>query len=198
MKAALFVFATLIINSFCFGSRAQGEVSGVTIEKIDYAGTGCAAGTLSYQNSADTVSNILLQDFKLSTRKGLVRRGCDIAITYQVPAGIQVGIAPIHRVLGSVSLPSQNSSLAISQEIFFVGQRGKLIRENFRGRQTQDVRIENEVLLRDLIWSRCGESVTVRARVTAVLQSSSRSVARAVINQIELMKTGRLYWRSCQ
>jgi hypothetical protein len=193
MKAAFLVLASSIINSV-----AWADVSGITIEKVDYAGTGCVAGTLAFQNDSNTLSNFEFLDFKLSTRRGAARKTCNIAIAYQVPEGIQVGIAPIHRIMGSVSLPSQNSSLTVSREIFFAGQRGKVIRENFKGRQTKDIRLENEVLLRDLMWSACGQSVTVRAQITANLQNSSRGLATAVINQVELMKTGHLYWRRCQ
>jgi hypothetical protein len=189
---------SLLVIGFC-GSLSWGNpVSGVTLQQVDYAGTGCPAGTLRFEKNEHGLSPLFLNQFRLESRGGLARRTCQLALTYEVPPGVQIGLAPVHEIRGVLSLPLSSSTLTVSSEVFLAGQRGPVLKTQEKGRQSRRFQIQNEVLLSGLTWSHCGESVTVRVQFSAVLQNSSKRTASATVDTIQLMKSGRVYWRQCQ
>ncbi len=190
--------SSLFWPSLFFGVQSFAVGSGVQIGELNFGGTGCKAGTVAYVQDSSKIGQVIFKDFKLNARKGMDRKACNISIPLNVPQGVQVGIGPIDQIKGSLSLPNGSAKLKVNQEVFFANARGKVLTFEKKGAVQGALKIENSTLLKDLRWSECGQAVNLRVSLTAQLESSSRKSASVNLDSMNILKTGRLYWRSCQ
>ena len=190
--------STLFVGSLFLSLNAFAAGSGITIGEIGYGGTGCVAGSVSVAHNDSQISEILFENFKLSVRKGLDRKACNLVIPLDVPQGVQVGIGAIDEINGFASLPNSAAKLTVNQEVFFAGSRGTVIAYNKKGKSVEAFKIENSTSLKDLKWSACGQSVNLRVNLTANLVGNNRKLAFVALEKLNLTQSGRLYWRACQ
>ena len=189
---------SLFLPSLFFGVQSFAAGSGIQIGELNFGGTGCKAGTVTVDQNSLKIGQITFKDFKLNARKGMDRKACNISIPLDVPKGVQVGIGPIDQIKGSLTLPNGSAKLKVNQEVFFAGLRGKVVSFEKKGAAQGALKIENSSLLKDLRWSECGQAVSLRVSLIAQLESPSRKMASANLDSMNILKTGRLYWRSCQ
>ncbi len=190
MKISSLVFASLFLSFSAFAN------SPYVVGDINVSGTGCATGSEIEPNGGE-IGALSLEDFKLSARKGLDRKSCTLAIPIQVAKGHQIAYGPISEIKGFASLPSSTAKLSISQEVFLVGTKGKVLKEEKKGILVSKFEIENKLVLKDLRWSVCGASTILRVNVNATLTNPTKRLAFATVESIDLLKKGRLYWRQC-
>lgn len=193
MKSSSLFLTTLIISLNSFAAGAD-----ILIGDISYGGTGCRAGTVSVDQSASRVNLITLDSFKLMAQKGSDRKACSLVIPLDVPKGVQVGIGNIDKIKGSLFLPNSAAKLVVNQEMFFAGSKGKILSYQKKGSAKGNLKIENANLLKDLRWSSCGESVSLRVNLTANLVNTSQKLSQVALSSVNILKTGRLYWRQCK
>jgi Domain of unknown function (DUF4360) len=190
--------SSLVISTLFLTVSANAAGSGIGIGEIEYGGTGCAVGTVSIEHDDMQISSIKFHDFKLSVRKGIERKACNLAIPLQVPDGVQVGFGPVDEINGFHSLPNTATKLTVNQEVFLSGSRGKVIQFAKNGQAIGALKIENESTLKNLKWSSCGQSTNLRVNLTANLSSNSRKLAFVALENLNITKSGRLYWRQCE
>ena len=190
MKLSSLSLASLFLSLSVFAN------SPYTVGDISIGGTGCSSGAEIKPNGGE-IGTLSLEKFKLSARKGTERKSCTLAIPIQVAKGHQIAFGPISEIKGFASLPSSTAKLNISQEVFLVGTKGKVVKAEKKGELVAKYEVENKLVLKDLRWSACGASTILRVNVSAVLTNPTKRLAFATVESIDLLKKGRLYWRQC-
>ncbi|OFZ55359.1 MAG: hypothetical protein A2428_13545 [Bdellovibrionales bacterium RIFOXYC1_FULL_54_43] len=185
-------------------SAAQGFAGqGLVLGHPTYGGTGCPRGSASVTLSPDQQAlSILFDQFTLEaggmSGKRIDRKGCNIAIPFQVPQGFSVSILEVD-YRGFYSLPRSAFS-QFNVEYFFAGGRGPSFSKRFFGPASQDFTIDHALSAVATVWSPCGASVILRTNASMFVQTNSRGEqAIASVDSMDL-RSGIVYhllWKRC-
>lgn len=151
--------------------------SGIYLGEPEYNGSGCPQGSASVALSPDfTAVSILFDSYSAtaggSTRKTMDRKTCNIAVPVNVPQGKSVSLFTID-YRGFNSIP-QGAYATFSAEYFFAGKTGPRFDKKWDGRYEDGYTIRHNLPAEAVVWSRCGESVTLRAN-TSVMARTNRA-----------------------
>jgi hypothetical protein len=169
-----------------------------------YGGTGCPAGSASATLSPDNQSlSILFDQFVTEaggdTNRDVDRKSCNIAIPVRVPQGYSVSVFQVD-YRGFNYLPS-GARAQFSAEYFFGGGRGPRASRNFQGPINTDYLFTNQLGVEALVWSRCGEDVTLRVNASMMTQTNrQRAQAMSTVDSTDI-QSGIIYhiqWRTCR
>lgn len=165
-------------------------------------GTGCPNGTAAATVSPDGKElSILFDQFVVeagkSTGKRLDRKNCNIAIPVHVPGGYSVSIFAVD-YRGFNALPRGTRS-QFTAEYFFAGQRGPRSIRDFTGPQDKDYLVTDQLMASALVWTACGDDVTLRVNASLLVQAPSGSDALATLDSADVSSgiIYRLQWRRC-
>ncbi|MEK6706192.1 MAG: DUF4360 domain-containing protein [Bdellovibrionota bacterium] len=188
--------------SFMLASQAMADDT-IWLGEPSYGGSGCPRGSASATLSPDAKSlSILFDQYTVEaggfTGKRLDRKSCNVAIPVHVPQGFSVSVIGID-YRGFNSLPFGSRS-QFNVEYFFAGTRGPRFTQNFSGPQDSDYLIENDLIARGLIWSRCGVDVILRSNSSMLVMTNGRS--EQAFSSVDSMDVdaGIIYhfqWKTC-
>lgn len=167
-----------------------------------YGGTGCPSGSVSTTLSPDNKSLSLIFDQYTveaggGTGRSFDRKSCNVAIPVHVPEGFSVAVLAVD-YRGFNHLP-RGASSQFNVEYFFAGSRGPTFRRSFSGALDNDYMIHNELGVRSMVWSRCGEDVNLRTNSSIRLSNPTRQNAISTVDSQDVSAAivYRLSWRRC-
>jgi hypothetical protein len=168
-----------------------------------YGGPGCPAGTASATLSPDSSAlSILFDQYVVeagrSAGRRIARKGCNVAIPVIVPQGFSVSIFSVdYRGFNSIPYGAQSR---FNVEYFFAGSQGPRYTKTFMGPVNDNYLLNNTLMASALIWSRCGEQVTLRSNSDMMVMSNSRMEdAMSTVDSIDI-EAGLVYhlqWKRC-
>ncbi len=167
-----------------------------------YGGTGCPAGSASVTLSPDAKTlSIIFDRYQTTvggdTRRSIDRKSCSIAIPVHVPQGFSVSVLQVD-FRGYNYLPyGANSQFNV--EYFFAGSAGPRYQRRFYGELDDDYLVSNELELRAMVWSRCGQDVNLRTNSSITLRTTYNREAMSTIDS-EDINAGIIYqlqWKRC-
>lgn len=193
---------SIIVLSLTIGNLYAAYYDDVRLGDPEYGGTGCPAGSAAVALSPDAQSlSILFDSFVVEAGGGLNtvgRKNCNIAVPVHVPSGYSISVFQID-YRGFNYLPIGATS-RFSVEYFFAGTRGPLYNKTFYGLLNENYLIANSLIGTNLSWSKCGDSVTLRANTTMMVNNPSvRDTAMSTVDSVDI-DAGiyfRLNWRPC-
>lgn len=156
------------------------EAQLLDVNKINYGGTGCPAGTIStLSNSKSNTVQLLPQQMIAeagTNGKRMDRKACSISIPVQAPKGYRVALLS-HSVS---AIEVQSGSLNYQQEVFLVGTKNKVLKKSFDKPTKVVLNTERESLRQPILWSGCGESTILRANLSTVAQGTARAQTSSI------------------
>lgn len=186
MKKLIAIMALTVLTSSAFGE--------LYIDDVAVGGNGCAQGTYDYVLSPDkTKISVLFDNYIAETDyhggKKLDRKSCNIAISLNVPAGLQVSWVTLD-YRGYVFVP-KGARASFTSRYFFAGyQHGDMFRKSWSARRAAK---EEDFTLSDAFpaasWSPCGESVILRAN-TAATVNNRRNPNEEALMQLDSIDAG--------
>jgi len=196
---AAFAFAAAAVGSI---STASAQVPAITLGLPAVAGTGCPAGSVDAILSPDkSTLSILFSSYvaEAGGTTGLTfdRKSCNVAIPVNVPNGISVSIIGVD-YRGFNQLPAGASS-QFNVEYFFAGGRGPVFRQDFRGPIAQDYLIHNDLVATAVVWSACGQPVTLRTNTNIRVNTTGGQQAMATVDtqDVQAAVIYNLQFRRC-
>jgi hypothetical protein len=184
--------ALIILINF---SSSIAHADSLEIGNIVYGGNGCPKGSAEvYLN--DDQSEMFIRFKNYSAEAGgklssLARKSCNFAIPLHIPQGISVSLLSFD-YLGHLSLPKK-ATAQFSAEYFFAGVTGVKASKTFTGRTEGDFLIQNQVVLEETSWSKCGEDTILRLNSSLLVKSNRRNESSVASIDGEALETGILY-----
>lgn len=185
---------------------AQSYPSGVYIRSISYAGTGCPAGTVAQNVSADAQAFTLLFDsFVAQTAPGLPptesRKNCTLNIDLAVPPSWSYSIFTVD-YRGYANLEPGVTGIQKST-YYFQGQRNQInLQTTIVGPQARDYSLRDTLGLQATEWSPCGgtRALNINAQVRVEKpfnrpQASGLMTIDSIDGEVKLIYG--LAWRRC-
>jgi hypothetical protein len=201
MKKFIAAFA-LVAATVGGASTASAQVPAITLGLPAVAGTGCPAGSVDAILSPDkTTLSILFSSYvaEAGGTTGLTfdRKSCNVAIPVNVPNGISVSIIGVD-YRGFNQLPAGASS-QFNVEYFFAGGRGPVFRQDFRGPIATDYLIHNDIVATAMVWSACGQPVTLRTNTNIRVNTTGGQQAMATVDtqDVQAAVIYNLQFRRC-
>ena len=144
-----------------------------SIGSIGYGGSGCPAGTLSFDYSSNNQEVVLNYDGFLSqsgfqTGKAIDRKTCGLAIPLRAPSGYQVAL--VTRSEGQVFITSGGKA-TLNLESFYAGSTGVKNSKVYSKAGLSKVVIAD--LGNTIAWSPCGASTNLRMNLSALTQKNA-------------------------
>lgn len=182
MNFAKTFLATAILTAASVGPAFAAPK--VEILGADYGGTGCPAGSASVTVSPDGQEVSILFDKYIAEAPSSTgfRKTCNLTIPIKVPSGYQISLFTAD-YRGYVA---PNTRGTLRAEYFFAGQRGPVFSRTLNGEQEYNVR---HPLLAET-WSRCGDSVNVRANTSMI----SRGRGIATVDSLDFARRGGIIY----
>ena len=202
-KTVLATSALLIAASQA--AVAGPNLSGVTIEKVGYAGNGCPGGSASVVLASDKKSVSVLFDEYIAEAGGhgqrtFDRKKCDIAFGLKVPSGVSVSFIDAE-YRGFNDLP-RGARASFKRDYFFAGTRGASLTKNWNGSRSNDFHIKDRLGVYANVWSACGADVILRSKTSATVRTSRGNEALMMVDSADLTaKTVYKYnfrYRACR
>ncbi|MBF0299918.1 MAG: DUF4360 domain-containing protein [Oligoflexia bacterium] len=168
-----------------------------------YGGTGCPAGSAAVILSPDKTALSILFDQYVAEAGGVSRRSfdrktCNFSVPVLVPHGYSVSIFKVD-YRGYVNVPIGGQA-DFNVEYFFAGSQGPTYQKIFHGGYASQYFLTNTLLLTEVVWSPCGESVNLRLNSSMLAKSNSRfDQAMAAVDSADI-RSGLIYhiqWRTC-
>jgi hypothetical protein len=194
----------LLVTAAAALLAASAYAQNLTIGQVGYGGPGCPNGSASVILSPDaTAVSILFDQYSVesggSSGKRLDRKSCNLTIPVNVPQGYSVAIFKVD-YRGYNAVPPGGSA-RFSAEYFWAGQRGPRIDRVFRGPINDSFTLTDQLMATTLVWTPCGDSVSLR--VNTAMQNQSNSRNEQALSQVDSadISSGLVYhlqWRRCQ
>lgn len=192
-----------LVLAAVLGVSGLAKADDVRMGEPAFGGTGCPAGSASAVLSPDGKQlSILFDQFVAeaggSTGKTIDHKSCGIGIPVHVPQGYSVSVIKVD-YRGFVSVPS-GAEARMSAEYFFAGATGPRRTDIFRGPQTQDYLITDDLVATALVWSRCGEDVNLRVNANMRVRTNNRRdqvLATVDSTDVDTRLVYHLQWRRC-
>jgi len=168
----------------------------------NYGGSGCPINSATVTLSPDAPSLSILFDTYITEAGGtnarIARRTCNIAIPVHVPQGYSISIFSIdYRGFNSLPLGAYSR---YTVEYFFAGARGPILERTFQGLLNSNYFIHHDFSAEALIWSRCGDSVILRASISMLVETNAAlEPAFATVDSVDVDAgiTFHLQWKDC-
>jgi len=180
------------------------NLSGVTIEKVGYAGNGCPAGSASVVLANDKKSvSVLFDDYIAEAgghgQRNLSRKKCDIAFGLKVPNGMSVALIDAD-YRGFVDLP-RRARADFTRDYFFAGTRGPRMKKRFNGGYSDDFTITDRMGVMSRVYSRCGADVILRSKTAATVRTKRGQEAMMSVDSADLTSQTifryNFSWKKC-
>lgn len=175
----------------------------VRIGHPSYGGTGCPAGTASAIVSPDqSAISILFDQFTVEAGRdvgrSMDRKACNLSIPVEVPNGFSVSIFQVdYRGYNQVPWGATNTFEA---EYFWAGSRGPRLTRQFRGPVNDSFTLTDTLMANTLVWTPCGQSVTLRVNANIRAQSNRRGEQTLGVVDSADISSGLIYhirYRRC-
>jgi hypothetical protein len=184
----------VMLVSFAAPAMAQGA----TLGRPGYGGPGCPDGTASVALSGNTLS-FRFRAYEVAaggnTGKRFERKACSVSVPIRVPRGRAVAIvAADYR--GTLRLPA-GTSATFRAEYFFAGGSGPVGSRQVNGPASGPFTLSTPG--RPLVWSACGEDVTLRVNTSLRVTAGGGGRASASVRQQDIRNalSYTLRWRDC-
>ena len=169
------IFTLLISQS------ALSAPSGVRVRSINYAGSGCPAGTISGNLNRDATAFTLytysfLAEIGYGVPMTAKRKNCQLAVDLYVPSGWSYTIAEI-AYKGYVSL---DRGVTATQSAAYYFQGSALtarLNSTLKGPLNAEYRIKDTLGISAEVWSPCGAVRALNINSQVNLQSTSRNAS---------------------
>lgn len=193
----LFCFASIYMITLLSWADAP------TLGEPSYNGSGCPLGSASVALSPDySALTILFDSYSAlaggASRKTMDRKTCNIGIPVHVPQGKSVSLFTID-YRGFNSIP-QGAYATFNAEYFFAGATGPKFEKRWDGREEDSYTIRNVLAAETIVWSRCGEDVTLR--VNSAIMARTNRLGEEVYTAVDTIDihAGLVYhlqWKDC-
>ena len=174
-KGGLALGALGLISS---GSAYALAPDSVSIRSINYAGSGCPAGSVAEDISPDYQAFTLMFDSYIaeagpgvSFREG--RKNCNINLSLDFPQGWSFAIMDVD-YRGYVYLDRNVTGSQTSRYHFQGDRRTATLQSTYRGPIDQDYHIRDTLGLQSVVWSPCGASRSLNIN-TAISLNNRRN-----------------------
>ncbi len=180
------------------------NLSGVSIQKVGYAGNGCPAGSAEVVLANDKKSASVIFDSYIVEAGGhgqrtFDRKKCDIAFGLKVPNGMSVAIINAD-YRGFLDLP-RRAKATFTRDYFFAGSRGPRLKKTWRGEKSDDFFVKDRMGIMSTVYSKCGADVILRSKTAATLRTKRGNEAMIAVDSADLTsKTIFRYnfsWKKC-
>ena len=181
------------------------NLSGVTIEKVGYAGNGCPSGSASVVLASDKKSvSVLFDDYVAEAggqgQRTFTRKKCDLAFGLKVPSGLSVSLIDAD-YRGFNDLP-RGARATFKRDYFFAGTRGPSLTKRWRGARSDDFHVKDRLGVYANVWSACGADVILRSKTAATVKTRRGQEAMMMVDSADLAtKTVYRYnfrYRACR
>lgn len=191
-----------MLTSAAFASDPHPEY--VRVRHINYAGTGCPAGSVAQNLAPDGKAFTLLFDqYVAEAGPGVAltagRKNCAINVDLDFPQGWSYSILDVD-YRGFVQLDAGATAEQKSAYYFQGDFRTASLATVMRGPLTKDYQIRDSLGLEALVWSPCGasRSLNINTQVrTAALSRSARGLITIDSIDGELTHVYGIRWRRC-
>lgn len=196
-------------------SAAQPRASSWSIESVSTGGSGCPDGEVGVVVTPDQRTVLLTYSamhLEYPPPPRVKRLNCVAAFNLKIPAGLQVGLAPV-LTIGYAEL-SVGARVKLASQYFIAGSAQSVTTEDsldgpHHGRY---VLFDGEVgggsawpsdrpPVAPSLWSGCGESAILTVNTSITLNTVQSPGATAVVNTAggggAMQKVVQLVWRSC-
>ncbi len=194
----------LVLTTIMAASLAQAQ-GGLVLGEPSYGGNGCPAGTASVTLSPDQQELSILFDQYIAeagetTGRQVDRKSCNLTVPVQVPQGYSVAVFRVdYRGFNVISSPSAQTRF--SAEYFWAGARGPVVTRIFRGPQIQDFSLTDNIVASALVWTRCGDSINLRANTSATAIAGRDFQQTSMFVDSADVSSGLIYhlqWKRCR
>lgn len=199
MKTLVAFAALALFAGFAGASQAQ---DAITLGEPGYGGTGCPGGSVSATLSPDATSlSLLFDSYQVEaggeTGKKFDRKSCNIAIPVHVPQGMAVSVLAID--YRGYNQFEQGSDSTFTVEYFFAGLRGPTFTKTFKGPQSDDYLIHNELTAQTIVYSKCGADVNLRTNSSIRVNTKNNKQALATVDSEDVSAAivYQLQWKKC-
>jgi hypothetical protein len=153
--------------------------NGVTINSINYGGSGCPQGTVSQFISDDRTTFTLIFDQYIAnvgpgTNIADARKNCQINVDFHYPGGYQFSIYK-QDYRGYVKLDNGVNGLQKSTFYFSGTENQVSTSTNFAGPMDKDYLITDTVPFDSTVWSPCGKDGALNINTQVRVDNSGRS-----------------------
>ena len=180
------------------------NLGGVTIQEVGYAGNGCPAGSAEVILANDKKSaSVIFDDYIVEAggqgQRTFNRKKCDLAFGLKVPNGWSVAMINAD-YRGFIDLP-RRAKATFTRDYFFAGSRGPRLKKTWKGAQSDDFFVNDQMGVMSQVYSACGADVILRSKTAATVRTSRGHEAMAAIDSADLTsKTIFRYnfsWKQC-
>jgi hypothetical protein len=193
------------------GGSADGGVDGGAaddkprVERVDYHGSGCAAGTVIASISPDQeAATVGFSAYIASAGPGVdaseQKKRCNLDFRIHVPQGKMVAVTNID-YRGFVHLDDAVSAALKTHVGFKDGSGQDRDTQHFAGVVDQDYQMHDEVKISTVAWSPCGGKRTLDVDSSVVVDNSKNPMGTAMLTvdsvDDEVKQTYHLSWKSC-
>ena len=197
------LFTLALVSLGMMSSALAFDPNDVALGRPAFAGTGCPWGSASVALSPDAQElSILFDNYAVdaggSTGRTIARKNCTIAIPVHVPQGYSVSLIKVD-YRGFNSLPAGAYS-KFDASYFFAGSAGPTQSKTFYGSTEGEYLLTSNLLLSDMVWSRCGDSVILRAATSLYLKNTNPMIeALSTLDSVDVSAglIYRLSWKQC-
>lgn len=176
----------------------------VRINAIAFAGSGCPAGTVSPNLSADAKAFTLLFDSYVAEAGpgmplSLARKNCQITVDLRFPQGWSYSVFTVD-YRGYAKLESGTYGQQVSNYYFQGQSKTGSFRSTFYGPAERDYQIRDTLPLDAVVWSPCGANRALNMNTQVRVSASSGRRALMTVDSIdgELKHIYGIRWRRCQ
>lgn len=185
-------------------AQADNTPSGVTIREVNYAGSGCAAGTIAGRMHQDfTAFSLYMDDFVAETGPGVSirekRKNCTLSIDLVIPSGWSYAVASVE-YRGFVDI-DRGVKATQSSSYYFQGQTGSVkLTSSVNGPMASVYKIKDTLGIESVVWSPCGAGRALNVSAQVLLSSSDRNAYGLIsLDRItgKIEHSYGLIWKRC-
>eukprot|EP01126_Amoeba_proteus_P038754 TRINITY_DN4055_c0_g1_i3.p1 TRINITY_DN4055_c0_g1~~TRINITY_DN4055_c0_g1_i3.p1 ORF type:complete len:204 (+),score=23.86 TRINITY_DN4055_c0_g1_i3:214-825(+) len=184
-------------------SSSGPDPSLITISGIQYAGTGCPAGSVAQViDPSRTVFTLIFDRFIAQDGPNVdyseTTKNCQINVDLRVPQGWQYSIVSVD-YRGYAKLDP--SAVGIHQTLYYWAGNDQtaLSREVINGPIEENYQIRHQFGLESLIWSECNavRSLNINARISVTAEGNDRGLITNDSVDGKFRQIQRLMWKRC-
>lgn len=161
----------------------------VFVRAINYAGSGCPAGTVAANVSSDASAfDLLFDSFVAEAGPGVPlmesRKLCTINLDLSIPQGWSYAVSSV-QTRGFANLESGTSATQMNRYYFQGSASTATFRSTMNGPLTRDYVFTDQLSASNQVWSPCGASRALNLAVEARVQAPSGRRALLTVNEVD-------------
>jgi len=161
----------------------------VFVRNLTFAGSGCPAGTVAANVSADASAfSLLFDSFIAEAGPGVSmmesRKACTINLDLAVPQGWSYAVSSVE-TRGFASLDSGTTATQMNRYYFQGSTQTATFRSDLRGPLNRDYSVVDQLGLNSQVWSPCGASRSLNLTVEARVSATSGRRALLTVNTVD-------------